>query len=407
MERTPEAPTAEDVTGVEVGIVELEDTGFEGIEKETTRHLPVIEVVDPYPENGYPVGLLADMRINVRCPEGCDLGGGVVLIGDENNLVVSEQLLTSFTDRERQNTTGTFKVRIPEEPGFHTWTIVYFPAASVSENIEDIIPEEIQQSVIPLDSSLITEEAFDSLKESSNSLHAIVQADFVFEAVPHVSGISIWRDSLAPVPTGSNYLLNIGVACTQGCSLLQQKVKVYHENALVATAEMNTAIAYKDGAYVPIAEIEEPVAPKDILYWTQISLTAPNEVCAFSLECRPELEGLDLSHKTNTRKYTITTRKHSQCRLDLMAVSDKSFFSDSSNNPIKHADIIVRPKDGYAIYLRTDKSGKASVGVPWGDICIEANEDDHKNIKLEITVPEGQEVYEHTVHMPYWPSLMA
>jgi hypothetical protein len=391
MERTPEASTAENAAGVEVGIAVPEDTESEGIEKETARHLSVIEVVDPYPENKYPVGLLADMRINVRCPEGCDLGGGAILIGDENDLVVSEQLLTNFTDGERQNTTGTFKVQIPKEPGFHTWTIVYVPAADVSENIEDIT----------------TEETPDSLSESSDPLHAIIQADFVFEAVPHVSGLSVWRDSLAPVPVGSGYLLNIGVACTQGCSLLQQKVKVYHEDTLVATAEMNTAVAYKDGAYVPIAEIEGSVAPKDILYWAQISLTAPNEVCAFSLECRLEPEDLDLLHKTNTYRYPITTSRHAQCRLDLMAVSDKSSFSDPSSDPIKHADITVRPKDGYAIYLRTDKSGKTSVGVPWGDICIEANEDDHKNTKLEITVPEGQEVYEHTVRMPYWPSLMS
>jgi hypothetical protein len=372
--------------------LELEDTRFEKSGKESAlQHLSVIEVVNPYPKNKYPVGLPADMRINVRCPEGCDLGGGTILIGNKNDLVVSEQVLKSFADGEQQNTTGTFKVQIPKELGFHTWTIVYFPAADVSENIENTALRETP----------------DSSEGLSDSLHAIVQADFTFEAVPHVSGISIWRENLAPVPVGSNYLLNIGVACTQGCSLLQQKVSVYHENALLATTEMNTEVIYRDGAYVPTAEIEGPVAPKDILYCAQVSLTAPHEVCAFSLECRLESEDLDLLHKTNTYTYTITTCKHSPCRLDLMAVSDKSSFGDPSNDPIEHADIIVRPKDGYAIYLRTDKSGKVSIDVPWGDIYIEANENDHKNIKSEITIPEGQQAYEHTVYMPYWPSLMA
>ena len=80
---------------------------------------------------------------------------------------------------------------------------------------------------------------------------------------------------------------------------------------------------------------------------------------------------------------------------------------EQSGSPVKFADFYVQPKDSIAEYVRADEDGKAVVDVVWGDITIEANEDDHKPALADITIPEGQEVYELTLTLNYYPGFRA
>ena len=335
------------------------------IEEDNVQHVPIIEVVNPQKE--YPIGRVVDVIINARCVEGCDLGGSVILIGDADNQVVAEQTLTSFADGQGYNTTGRLDVQIPMEPGNYTWTIIFYPFESNSEDA----------TVIPIKSY---EENGDISGETQIAVHSIVQTNYSFQAVQHLVGMTAWRnDSHLPVPVGDNYLLNIGVQCLHGCSLLEEKVSISHNGVVLAIAEMGI-----------------PVAPLDDLYQAKVLLTAPDEVDKFTLECRLEPKDLDSLHISSACKHILTTSKHAQCRLDLLALSKED------GTPVE-AEFIVQPKGSCSVYARADQNGKTSIGMPWGDIQIEAHCNDYGSVQTETTIPEGQEVYELSVVMPWQP----
>ena len=364
MAKAREIPVLGEVYSINNAYFEDESAEFKDMQ-EIPQHIPVIKIIDPRKE--HPVGMVSDMTIKVRCPEGCDLRGGTILIGDANDQVVAEQTLTGYNERNGVNTTGNFFVEMPKEAGDHTWTIVFYPS---------------ECHTIDYDSNLSNSGSTDQndFEEIEAAQHAIVQAEYHFNAEQHITGMSVWRDSLEPVPMGDEYLLNVGINCMLGCSLLGQTVRIYHDGILLASAVM-----------------EEPSAPLESLYRAKVQLTAPQEVGRFTLECRFEPEELDVSHTSNILKYTLTTNKHAQCRLDLIALNEKDGM------PLSYADFIVRPKDGFAGYIRSGEDGKASIGMPWGDITVEAICDEYRDASASITVPENQEVYELTLAMAWEP----
>jgi len=348
--------------------------GFEGV----TQHIPVIEIVDPKKE--HPVGMIADMTISMCCPEGCDLGGGTILIGDADDQVIAEQTLTGFDEGEGLNTTGSFSVQIPKEPGDYTWTIVFYPPKSNTPGNDESIDANEAEGSVRAETQARLSEAPPADTEAQVLLHSIAQTEYCFRAVQHLTGMSVWREGFQPVPVGEDYLLSVGVHCLHGCSLLGQTVKVYYKGDLLGSAVMG-----------------EPVPPFESLFCARIPLTAPAEVGAYTLECRLEPEGLDLLHTSNTSKYTLTTNKQSQCRLELTALNKED------GTPFNRTLFYIRPKDGYLGFVQAGEDGKASIGVPWGDVLVEANPHEYCGVRADITIPEGQEVYELTVNIPLIP----
>jgi len=338
---------------------ELEDS------QEILQHIPTIRVVDPKKE--HPVGMIVDMTIEVSCPDCCDLRGSTVLIGDVCDQVVAEQTLVGYDEENGVNTTGSFSVEMPKEEGDHTWTIVFYPSESNPEELDEELGDSNENDQYSED--LV-----------ADAQHAIVQIEYTFKTVKHITGMSVWRNSGEPVPVGDEYLLNVGVNCLLGCSLLGQTVSVYHDGALLASAVVG-----------------EPAPPLESLFYAQVPLKAPDKVGMFALECRLEPEGLDLSHTSNSFRYILTTNKRAQCRLNLAAISEE----DSA--PLALADFVVRPKDGFAAFLRSGEDGKVSIGMPYGDVYIEANCDNRKDANASITIPEGQEEYELTLALAWEP----
>jgi hypothetical protein len=220
--------------------------------------------------------------------------------------------------------------------------------------------------------------------KAAETLHAIVQADYSFKAIEHITGMTVWRDSTEPVSIGDDYLLNIGVSCIHGCSLLGQTVNIYCDGSLLTSVTM-----------------DEPITPLEGLYQNKVLLTAPTEVGIYTLECRLEPQGLDLSHTSETSRYVLATNKHAQCRLDLLILNLEE------GTPIEKASVVVRPKDGYPGYTQADKAGKASIGVPWGETHVGASCRGYLEVETDIFIPEGQEIYELTLMMPDDPSLFA
>ncbi|MCL2757485.1 MAG: hypothetical protein FWD43_05350, partial [Coriobacteriia bacterium] len=302
-----------------------------------------------------------------------------ILIGDMDDKVVAEQFLVDFDEEKGLTTTGSFNVQIPREPGEYTWAIVFYPLDS---NPDD---PDIDADLNETDEfkHLASDKAPTTPEELLAPSHAIVQIDYRFKAIQHITGMTVWRDSFEPVPVGNEYLLNIGVSCIHGCSLIGQTVNVYCNGALLASAVM-----------------EEPIAPLEGLYQHKLALIAPSDVGLYTLECHLEPQGLELSHASDVRKYSLAANMLAQCRLDLQV------FNEEDGPPIEKATVVVRPKDGYPGFTSTDAEGKASISVPWGDIYVGINRRGYLEVEKDISIPENLETYELTVKMLYDPSLL-
>jgi hypothetical protein len=357
-----------------------------------SEHIAVIEIVEPKKE--YPIGTTAELIVNVRCPEGCDLGGGLIFIGDENDQVIAEQYLTSFENGNGINTTGPFGAQIPTEPGEYTWTIVFFPEGSADEAGEGE-PAAEGESAAGVESATDTEggpaagleEATEGDTESSAAAvlvgHAIIQAEYRFKANKHITGMTVHR-AYQPVETGADYVITVGAECLTGCSLLGQKVNVFCEDELLATAEL-----------------KEPVGTSTKLYQAAITLTAPDSVGLYELRCRVDPEGLGLAHTSNECKHYVTTRLPAQCRLEVSVVDAES------SKPVADVSLTVRPTGGYPSWWQTNSEGKAFVEVAWGEYTVSTNRENYGDVTESVILPEGQELIELTIPVEYHePAIM-
>jgi hypothetical protein len=317
---------------------------------EDSEHIAVIEIVEPQKE--YPVGAETALIVNVRCPEGCDLSGGMILIGDEGDRTIAEQYLTSFEEGQGVTTTGSFSVQIPPEPGEHTWTIVYFPKGSDAATDEDT-------------------------ETTIFASHAIVQAEYRFRANTHITGMTVYRE-YQPVEVGKDYVITVGVECLAGCSLLGQRLNVFCEGELLATAEVG-----------------EPAGVLSKLYQAVITLTAPDDVGLYELRCSIDPDGLGLAHTSNECKHYVTTRLSSQCRLDVTVVNSES------REPLADASLTMRPTGGYPSWWCTNNEGKVSIDAAWGEHTITASCENYEYATETVVLSKGQEVVGLTMPMDY------
>ena len=361
------------------GFCEEDTVGHGAVEDEISQHLIQIEIVNPKTE--YPVGIITSMKINVHCSEGCDVSGGTILIGDTEDRIIAEQSLTQFNKKQNVSTTGSFDVQIPNEMGEHVWNIIFYPLASDSSDSDS---DNDFDSNFDGDSggdpgSILEDDGLVSpIETESTALHAIAQIEYRFTTIPHYTRISMWLDSLDPVPVGEDYMVNIDINCVHDCLLYGQKLSIYQDDVLVATTE-----------------IKEPETPDKKPNVTRIQLTAPEKVGMSVLECRLEPEGADLAHKLSTHRLFLKTNKPAQCRLHLMALDKRD------NSPIEYAYFLAIPEGGFSKFARADIKGNAHIDVPWGNVYVEVSQDDFVVTRKDIVIPEGQEEYDLTLIMPW------
>ena len=450
----------------EAGSPEAENADIEVFEDEIIQHIAEIEVIAPKYE--YPVGIPTEMTVRVRCPEGCDLSGGTILIGNADDQVIAEQTLTIFNEQQGFSSTNSFTVQIPEIPGDYVWTVIYYPVKSESEaegtqeaneatvdpagadsvdadpaiaitaeenpakllsvraapqvaisaanTSPEVIPALVptpeiaaaklamarllatkpiealpdSERVAAANAGMVTTdqntevvsalEEQSTLDEAITASHAVVQTEYHFRAVGHYTTISLWRDSLDPVPVGEEYILNASFKCIYGCSLAGMKISVYQNNEYLATSEVPKPDPENPGMYPNHARMQ---------------LTAPEKVNMYGLDCRLELEGLALTHTIPSNKFFLKTNKLATCRLNLMALDKRD------NSPIELAVYEIIPEDGFLIPARSGLDGKASAMVPTGNLYVEVRQEDFAVTRTNITIPEEQEEYELTLIMPY------
>jgi len=353
------------VFNAETGI-ELEHNRPENLVEEKAPHKTTIEITGLREE--YPVGFNACFVVGVTCQEKCSLSGGTILIGDIDDYILAEQTLNNFDSCTGLNTTDSFYVKIPEIPGNHSFTVIYFPLGTGTDTNNmsgsDSIKEEAE--LFKLNSQIV-------------SLHSITQTEFSFEANPHTTSVLAWRDELVPVPVGSEYLLHVGINCFEGCSLYGQKVNIYQDDVFISTVE-----------------VLEPAAKRRGYYHNEVTLVAPAEVGMYTLEFRFQPEESDLSHNAKPCQFFLTTTLKPQCRLDLTAINV------DDNTPVEYANFFVQPKEGFPGQVQANSMGKASMNVCWGEHKIYATREDYQAVFREILIPEGQEVFEMTFAMSYF-----
>jgi len=366
----------------ELEVFGQENDDPERVEAKTLQHTAVIEV-DELRED-YTVGIVAEMNINVCCPEGCDLRGGTILIGDSNDQVITEQTLTYFDDELRLNYTGVFSVQIPKQSGDYSWTIVFFPREHGSdddyENDGDFSGAggSVDTGVESIDAS----EAYRAVLESGRTgLHTSVQTELNFVVLPHKTSVIVWRDDSMPVPVRNEYQISVGVKCFEGCSLLGKRVSIF-----------------QDDSYLTGAELLEPTEPHLDFYQNQITLIAPSTVGASTLFFIFEPYGFELSHYPSSFLYTLTTTKQPQCRLELSAINA------DTGAPVDYAEFSIEPKKGYEGLVRGDSNGKACVDVAWGEYRIRVVREDYQSFISDIIIPEGSTEFEYTSALKLQPT---
>jgi hypothetical protein len=334
------------------------------------EHVAVIEIVDP--PSRFPVGLTTELEIFIRCPEACDLTGGVVLIGDADDQVVAELYLEEFLASEGVNTTGKFEVLIPSEVGEHTWNIYFFPAddadLEAAAEANDQGGALVDEAIAPF-----------SPDAAPQFLHAIVQAQFTFTTTQHLTGMAVWRESL-PVTIGTEFELNIGINCVEHCSLLGQNVNVYLDEQLLATVPMG-----------------EPEAPRNGLFFKTVTLRAPEEIGSYQLTCKMEPEGLELLHAPAQSVYSFTTALQPECLLTVTVLEEKS------EKPVDGANISVRIKGSYPYHGRSDEAGQATFNLPWGEYRVGSICADYRDSEETINLTEDMKNADVTLHMYYDP----
>ena len=381
------------------------------------EHIAVIEIVDP--PSRFPIGMTTELEIYVRCPEACDLTGGVVLIGDADDQVVAELFLNEFITSEGVNTTGKFEVLIPSEVGEHTWNIYFFPAddadledaSEANDQADALLNEAIALAAAPAlaatpaapaapalaatpasDAATPTPTASDAATPATPApalfspdtstpqfLHAIVQAQFTFTTTQHMTGMAVWRESL-PVTIGTEFELNIGVNCVEHCSLLGQNANVYLDEQLLATVPMG-----------------EPEAPRNGLYFKKVTLRAPEEIGSYQLTCKMEPEGLELLHAPVQSVYSFTTALQPECLLTVNVLEEKS------EKPVDGANISVRITGSYPYHGRSNEAGQAIFNLPWGEYRVGSICADYRDSEETINLTEGMKNADVTLHMYYDP----
>jgi len=344
----------------------------------TLEHFVTLEIVDP-PKN-YQVDTNADLEVYVCCPDGCDLVGGTVAVIDAEGSTLAEQRLVAYLEDWKVNTTESFSVPMPKEPGEYTWNILFSPFEAAHDSAAGQ-PEPAAKPSAGLEGEALdlTELAGtdDTGLEGDGeplSSHAVVQAEFSFSVVAHVTGMAVWVAH--PVFAGGTFELDIGINCIHGCSLAGQKVTIHHNGELLTSVEM-----------------KEPQAPMLGLYHATATLSAPLEAGRDTLECRFEPEGIELAHAPSTRSFSYAIVPKPQTRLEI------TISETEKGTPVEEAHLAIYSAGGYVYRAQTDAQGNAAIELPYGEYRIRAICGYYHDVEETLTLSEGQELCKVSLKM--------
>ncbi len=216
---------------------------------EATRHLPAIELLEPFPDE-VPAGGTIHLDVRVSCPERCDLGGCVLGVTHPDKAVQTIEL--SGDDTDGGGGAAALTLSVPEETGDAGWTLT--------------LPE----------------------REIDGSQHEKCVLTLKTVVVPHSTSLAVWG---VPSPMrASAFSIKVGIKCSAGCHLAGQLV-VVHDVAGKKLGEGTLGKAPRPGT--------------DALYEAELRLVAPERAGVFSCSVDFSGDGLHLPHSGTRGDFTF------------------------------------------------------------------------------------------------------
>ena len=250
------------------------------------------------------------LKVKVSCSSECDLQGFPVFICDDEGAAVEEVELAEFDGAA--NETDGFVVKAPIRPGEYTWTTV-FPA-----------------------------------QEKEGISHEESSASFSFFAKPHSTSIAVW-DVPSPVAFHDKFEIKVGVKCSAECSLVGHKIEIYDQEAeKVVTDTLG----------------DTPWPGTRGLYWAEVQLEAPSLEGYHGWRAKFPKPDLELPHEEASYSFGFATGRAPEHLVTVEVIEQ------DSSGPIGKAQVVLRPRSGYAFRGLTDESGAAKVGVPKGEYTL-------------------------------------
>ena len=268
--------------------------------------------IDGVPDKLY-VGDSCSLVVFATCESGCDLVGDKVnlstILGDE----VAE---VQFATQEGELAVSeAIPLTMPGEPGKYQYVIHYEP----------------RELPMPEDGG----PAFKNPHEERDML-------LEFTVEPHHVAVSTWGVT-APVWVGGPIEVCVGVSCSSGCSLKDQKVQIVDA----------------EGKVMCEGRLHEPEAPRETLWWDKLTAVAPTEAKLHRWEARFMPEGLAAPHEEATHKFSFVARVPPERNFKITVIDDKT------GKPQRSARCELKPVDGSgkAQFASTGSDGHATIGA--------------------------------------------
>ena len=268
---------------------------------ERPTHQPTLELREPIPSD-VEIGTNIVVKVQARCPRGCDLRGHSVSVLAGDATLASGDLVTAG-EAEPFNETDDITVTAPASPGEYTWSLVL------------------------------------AGREAKGVIHADASRPLSFRATPHATSLAVWEIP-SPVVIGASFTIKIGARSSGACELKGAAVEVRNQ----------------DGERVAGGALgDTPWTGTTALYWTDVEITAPSTagVASWSVAFAPT--GVDVPHNEGSAAFSFAVVKPPQHTVTVTVVEKES------GDPIEGAYVRMGPHRG-----STDECGVAKVGVPAG-----------------------------------------
>jgi hypothetical protein len=275
-------------------------TGVQGRSMaEPQIHVATIELDDPAPPE-VPVGATFVVKVAVICAEGCDLHGSVLDIAAPAGAENARQAPPADAEAEHDL---DITLQAPRQVGDHVWRIA-LPQAQAAGIRHDAQPLSVSVKVVPQSTSL-----------------------------------AVW-DIPSPVVTGRPFSIKAGAKSAGDFKLTGRGIEVCDEAGVVLA----------QGALG-----DAPWPGTSGLYWTELTLTAPDREGACRWSVQFSATDVELPHDGATSNFSMAVARPAEHRVTVKVMEK------DTGNPIDEAEVRL------GLYCATtDPAGMAAVEVPKG-----------------------------------------
>lgn len=187
--------------------------------------------------------------------------------------------------------------------------------------------------------------------ESSTTLSFVVKE--------HRTSVAVW-DVPSPVAVHASFAIKVGVKCSAGCELADQKVEVRDQAGSAVTSGIWEA---------------DPWPGTSGLFWSEVQLEAPDDEAYHRWMVRFPRPDLELAHEEASFAFGFKSAPPPEHTVTV-EVTGKD-----TKSPIEKARVIVNP-----YRAQTDESRVARVAVPKGEYDLYAAMDGYATFKKTVEV---------------------